>query len=356
MGLFLIAAYAPVGCAPDADWDEFFAGLDQVKKLAGADDIVVIGGDWNSSMGVGEKKDDFDGTDDRALATCGPLGPHGNPHTNDAGRRLLRYLALQDMVVPGTFFRKGKYSTWVHPCSKNGHQIDHFVTYKSDLRRVRDCGRKAQLVTSDHNGLGLTLQLTTRLAKTVTKKSPTKHDSSVLIGPNGLDARLEFDAEDFYARWRPFRKRGSFRRWVSATSSWRPSRRRATFYRRRRSRHLYADGKRHGAVCRPRTHRRGLQHTQAGITRPSSVKKQEQGRQASRTLNFMNFMADPRSLMVKQAAARAQRKSLKEAVSTAKSQWIISMCEKINLKNGQSSVGSGMGCESGWERGRERCL
>lgn len=150
MGLFLIAAYAPVGCAPDADWDEFFAGLDQVKKLAGADDIVVIGGDWNSSMGVGEKKDDFDGTDDRALATCGPLGPHGNPHTNDAGRRLLRYLALQDMVVPGTFFRKGKYSTWVHPCSKNGHQIDHFVTYKSDLRRVRDCGRKAQLVTSDN--------------------------------------------------------------------------------------------------------------------------------------------------------------------------------------------------------------
>ena len=49
-------------------------------------------------------------------------------------------------------------------------------------------------------------------------------------------------------------------------------------------------------------------------------------------MNFMNFMADPRSLMVKQAAARAQRKSLKEAVSTAKSQWIISMCEceKIN--------------------------
>ena len=41
----------------------------------------------------------------------------------------------------------------------------------------------------------MTLQLTTRLAKTVTKKSPTKHDSSVLIGPDGLDARLEFDAE-----------------------------------------------------------------------------------------------------------------------------------------------------------------
>jgi hypothetical protein len=111
VGVFLVSAYAPVGTAAKADWDEFLDALDMVIGKCKKDDVLMIGIDSNSSMGSG-------GGGHRIGKV---MGRFGNGHINDAGRRFMAFLAIRGLSAPSTFFRKRDYSTWCHPRSKNMH-------------------------------------------------------------------------------------------------------------------------------------------------------------------------------------------------------------------------------------------
>ena len=88
-------------------------------------DIIVIGTDCNSSMGC---------KSDREIDSLS--GCFGLNHTNESGLCFLTYLAINNLKVVTTSFKKKLYAAWVHPWSKKLHQIDHFIVNHEMFHRV----------------------------------------------------------------------------------------------------------------------------------------------------------------------------------------------------------------------------
>ena len=139
VGVFLISAYALVGKAPENEWEDYFDKLTTCLRRKRNNDIIVIGTDCNSSMGC---------KSDREIDS--PLGCFGLNHTNESGLRFLTYLAINNLRVTATSFKKNHYTTWIHPRSKKLHQIDHFMVNCEMFHRVIDVGLTPQLLDSYH--------------------------------------------------------------------------------------------------------------------------------------------------------------------------------------------------------------
>ena len=136
--VFLVSAYAPVGVGSQEVWDDFFATLDRCIERKKNQDLLFIGVDTNSSMGIS------------CESSSNSVGRFGIEHVNDAGLRFKSYLATSNLCAVSTRFKKKSYVTWVHPRSKKGHQIDHVITCSNEAYRFVDSGAVAQLVDSDH--------------------------------------------------------------------------------------------------------------------------------------------------------------------------------------------------------------
>jgi len=103
-GIFLISAYAPVGVADENIWEDFLTKLDTCISKKQPDDILVIGCDSNSSMGVSQLND----THKLDMNSVGKLGLS---HRNNAGIRFSTYLETNSLVALTTYFRKKSYVT-----------------------------------------------------------------------------------------------------------------------------------------------------------------------------------------------------------------------------------------------------
>ena len=97
--------------------------------------------------------------------TMTAVGPHGCKHLNPAGERFRTYLEVNGLTAATTYFKKKVYGTWTHPRSKRLHQIDHFITSKSDFCRLTDAGCSKPLVDSDHLAIMCKLKIKARLKK-----------------------------------------------------------------------------------------------------------------------------------------------------------------------------------------------
>lgn len=160
-GLFLVSAYAPIGCAPPEKWDAFFAGLDVCIARKRTGDVLFLGVDSNSSMGIHSNS--------RMEAECksfSPIGCFGLSHINDSGRRFHSYLATREYAAVSTWFPKRSYGTWIHPRSRLQHQLDHVVTEQRDKKKFLDCGVRRPLIGSDHRGICARLCASSRVKKT----------------------------------------------------------------------------------------------------------------------------------------------------------------------------------------------
>jgi len=58
IGIFLISSYAPIGNAPDDEWDSYFEQLTRCISRMSPNDILLIDTDTNSSMGFSLDKED----------------------------------------------------------------------------------------------------------------------------------------------------------------------------------------------------------------------------------------------------------------------------------------------------------
>ena len=154
--LFLVSAYCPVGKADPDVWEEFLQQLNTCVARKHADDLLLIGMDSNSSIGTMKREG-------QEMMTA--VGPHGIHHVNDAGERLRSYLDINNYVALTTYFKKSAYATWIHPRSKKPHQIDHFLTEKSQFCRVVDAGRTDPVLGSDHLAVMCKLRIAVRLKK-----------------------------------------------------------------------------------------------------------------------------------------------------------------------------------------------
>ena len=154
--IFLVSAYCPIGSSDPEKWEEFLAQLDScvARKVRG--DVLLIGIDSNSSIGTMQRGEN---------PTMTAVGPHGCKHLNPAGERFRTYLEVDGLTAATTYFKKNVYGTWTHPRSKRLHQIDHFITSKSDFCRLTDAGCSKPLVDSDHLAIMCKLKIKARLKK-----------------------------------------------------------------------------------------------------------------------------------------------------------------------------------------------
>ena len=152
IGLFLISAYAPVGTAPEDEWDNYLDKLTECISRKKQNDILVIGTDTNSSMGISNDKDD-------------PVGSFGISHINESGRRFRSYLSMNNLSAMSTRFMKREFATWIHPRSKQKHQIDHFLVNREMSHRIMDTGITTCLLDSDHRAISIKVRVMKRLKK-----------------------------------------------------------------------------------------------------------------------------------------------------------------------------------------------
>ena len=155
--VFLISAYyAPTSAHSEDEWDAYYDSITAALARCPPKAIAIIGSDANACIGTGEGERNDEKFDEGYEV----VGRFGSTRVNDSGRRLRVYLETHQLCALTSFFpKKHDYTTWTHPCSRLGYQLDHFFVFRKDLRRFRDAGSMAsQLIDdSDHRALRASL-------------------------------------------------------------------------------------------------------------------------------------------------------------------------------------------------------
>lgn len=156
LGLYVVSGYAPsLTRRSVTDLDTYYANINQAIARKPSGYVLILLTDANASLGKGNP-----GRDREPARRAGALGQHGIAHVNAAGHRLRTFLETHELAALTSFFRKPHYDTWIHPRSKLGHQLDHILVSRRDLRRFTDasacCG---QLIDSDHRAFGCRLRV-----------------------------------------------------------------------------------------------------------------------------------------------------------------------------------------------------
>ncbi|CAH8665748.1 unnamed protein product [Schistosoma haematobium] len=129
--LFVISAYAPTDCSPDAIKDEFYHQLSVLLQKVRSTDIVVLAGDLNAQVGRL-------GTEESRLG--GRWGLVGL--RSDNGDRLLQLCTDHNLFLASTNFRHShrRCATWRPPsASQAWTQIDHIAISYRWRGCVQDC-------------------------------------------------------------------------------------------------------------------------------------------------------------------------------------------------------------------------
>ena len=140
-----VSVYAPTELSDDNDKDLFYEALENTLSSVVSRDKLIVLGDFNARVG-------------RDCAAWSSLGRHGIGKMNGNGQRLLELCAQHRLAVTSTFFDLPDIykTTWCHPRSGHGHQIDHILVRRRDLpdvlvtrtMRSAECGSDHFLVRS----------------------------------------------------------------------------------------------------------------------------------------------------------------------------------------------------------------
>ena len=123
----IICVYAPTLTSKADDKSAFYEALQAViDKVPSGEDLVILG-DFNARVGA----------DHSVWPNC--IGQFGIGSINDNGQRLLELCSQNTLCITNTFFGvKDRHKvSWRHPRSGHWHQIDHIVTRRHDLKRVK---------------------------------------------------------------------------------------------------------------------------------------------------------------------------------------------------------------------------
>ena len=94
------------------------------------------------------------------------------------------WLETSNLIAVTTYFQKKHYTTWSHPRSKLPHQIDHFISEKSDFCRFIDANITKPLLESDHLAIKCKLRVMSNYRK-ATKYRPVSRLNSDLLLDSG---------------------------------------------------------------------------------------------------------------------------------------------------------------------------
>ena len=142
----ILSVYAPTMAATTETKDEFYTYLEQsIAQLPRTEQLLILG-DFNAR--VGDKHDHW--------PRC--LGHFGVGNMNENGQRLLELCTNQGLCVTNTYFsgRPMHKVSWMHPRSRQWHQLDLILTRRTELPIVRntrsyhsaDCNTDHTLIAS----------------------------------------------------------------------------------------------------------------------------------------------------------------------------------------------------------------
>jgi hypothetical protein len=156
---FLVVAYAPTSAgSSDSERKVFFEDLARILEGCGRDEILLMGGDFNAKLGIGDKG--VEGGRDRVLGPNGLLGPEGK--ANKWGKEFHSFLAARNLCSTTSFFlaRNGKYATHDSNLPAVGSIcIDYWICRVRDLKRVLNAQVSTHLsVNSDHYAIKLSIR------------------------------------------------------------------------------------------------------------------------------------------------------------------------------------------------------
>ncbi|CAI2736607.1 unnamed protein product [Schistosoma spindalis] len=141
--LFVISAYAPTDCSPDAIKNEFYHQLTVLLQKVRSTDIVVLAGDLNAQVGR-------PGTEENRLGGRWRLVGR----RTDNGERLLQLCTDHNLFLASTNFRPShrRCATWRPPsASQDWTQIDHIAISYRWRGCVQDCRSfRSTYLESDH--------------------------------------------------------------------------------------------------------------------------------------------------------------------------------------------------------------
>ncbi|XP_063711602.1 uncharacterized protein LOC134839904 [Symsagittifera roscoffensis] len=112
----------------NADPVEFASYREELnEQILGCDKHIklIIGGDWNSSIGDTNRR-----TQDKVA------GAYGLGNTNAAGNDLINWCHEHELAWTNSFFRHKKRGTWKCPARKSWHKIDGFMTRQNQRSRL----------------------------------------------------------------------------------------------------------------------------------------------------------------------------------------------------------------------------
>ena len=126
--LTLVQVYAPTDGSKVEEKERFYSDLQEVIDKLGRKETLVIMGDLNARVG----KD--------CEAWGNVIGRNGERVKNDSGDRLLRFCAINDMLVMNSWFQHKDIHkfTWVCPGRDLKSIIDYFVVRRDTRVRVKD--------------------------------------------------------------------------------------------------------------------------------------------------------------------------------------------------------------------------
>ena len=117
MTMMILSVYAPTCAYDDSDVEEFYEQVQQVLHDCQRGAHVIVAGDFNARVGVGDEGEKR-------------VGPYGRPGRNPRGQLLAEFAERTKLNVANTFFKKrlGRRWTWHTPDKKTVHEIDYFLT------------------------------------------------------------------------------------------------------------------------------------------------------------------------------------------------------------------------------------
>ena len=185
--LKIVSAYFPDSAKNEETLKGFYESFKDICKV-NSKSTLIVGADTNAATGrskSGEKN---------------PVGPYGNPHVNNRGKKLIDLLKETNLKDTTSFFKHKRFNTWFNHLDNKPYALDKILV-QNNCKRVKVTDSKVVVggAQSDHLPVKLTLKIRGKLSDTgrtnnqIKKKS--KSESNPRVFKTNPEKLLQFQKE-----------------------------------------------------------------------------------------------------------------------------------------------------------------
>ena len=146
--LVLMAAYQPLWKYGNMQIEQYRQELEEKLQRTRRDDIIIIGGDHNSSVGPREGEN----------WQPGVCGNYGLGATNEAGKDLLNWCQLNGLSWMNSFKNIKERGTWYSKKWKKWYELDGFIVKQDQRRMMGEMAVIKEDSFSDHRPIAIVLK------------------------------------------------------------------------------------------------------------------------------------------------------------------------------------------------------